>query len=69
MSMMGSGIYSVDVDVEIVCAEQCWECDEANEACDAIWTASVMTDDWGNIDQEVICPKCGHLINYRLERE
>jgi hypothetical protein len=52
-SMMGSGIYSEDVDREIVCAEQCRSCED-DKTCDAVWEETLATDDWGNIDQ-----RCG----------
>ena len=64
-SMMGSGIYSIDVDVEIVCKEHCYECEDAKQACDAIFKVLMMTDDWGNVDEDVTCGKCNHKFNYR----
>lgn len=66
--MMGSGIYSVEVDREIVCAEKCSTCDEEGKTCDAVWEETLSTDDWGNIDNDVECKKCGHTINYTEER-
>ena len=66
--MMGSGIYSVEVDREIVCAEKCSTCDEEGKTCDAVWEETLSTDDWGNIDNDVKCKKCGHTINYTEER-
>lgn len=68
-SMMGSGIYSEDVDREIVCAERCYDCAELNQICDAVWETTMATDDWGNINIDVECARCGHTINYREERE
>ena len=68
-SMMGSGIYSTDVDREIVCAERCNDCADENKTCDAVWETTLTTDDWGNIDNDVECAKCGHTINYTEERE
>lgn len=65
-SMMGSGIYAEEVDREIVCAERCGDC--GDKTCDAVWEAALMTDDWGNIDNDVECAKCGHTINYTEER-
>lgn len=67
--MMGSGIYSEDVDREIVCAERCYDCTELNQICDAVWETTMATDDWGNINIDVECARCGHTINYREERE
>ena len=66
--MMGSGIYSEEVDREIVCAEKCSTCDEEGKTCDAVWEETLSTDDWGNIDNDVKCEKCGHTINYTEER-
>ena len=67
-SMMGSGIYSEDVDREIVCAERCGTCEDEGKNCDAVWEETLSTDDWGNIDNDVECAKCGHTINYTEER-
>lgn len=66
-SMIGSGIYSEDVDREIVCAERCNDCDDAGQTCDAVWEETLTTDDRGNIDNDVKCNKCGHTINYTEE--
>ena len=66
--MMGSGIYSDDVDREIVCAERCTSCTDESKTCDAVWEDVLQTDDWGNIDMDVECAKCGHTINYTEER-
>ena len=67
-SMMGSGIYSEDVDREIVCAERCEWCSDEGKTCDAVWEETLSTDDWGNIDNDVECAKCKHTINYKEER-
>ena len=67
-SMMGSGIYSEDVDREIVCAERCESCSDEGKTCDAVWEETLSTDDWGNIDNNVKCEKCEHTINYKEER-
>jgi hypothetical protein len=67
-SMMGSGIYSEDVDREIVCAERCESCSDEGKTCDAVWEETLSTDDWGNIDNDVECAKCKHTINYKEER-
>jgi hypothetical protein len=64
--MMGSGIYAQEVEREIVCAERCGDC--GDKTCDAVWEETLMTDDWGNIDNDVECAKCGHAINYTEER-
>ena len=66
-SMRGSGIYAEEVEREIVCAERCNDC--GDNLCDEVWEAALMTDDWGNIDMDVECAKCGHTINYTEERE
>jgi len=68
MSMMGSGIYAEEVDVEIVCKEYCSDCNN-DQICEAVFTVNLMTDDWGNIDQSVKCEKCNHNIRYRQERD
>jgi hypothetical protein len=68
-SMKGSGIYCEERDVEIVCAEKCSACEDAGQTCDNVWEATVMTDDWGNIDAYVECEKCKHSVNYRRERD
>ena len=68
-SFMGSGVYSVEVDREIICAERCGDCEDNGQRCDAIWVEGMMTDDWGNINQDVECPICKHKINYQEERE
>ena len=65
-SMRGSGIYSEDVDREIVCAERCEDC--GDKVCDAVWEETLTTDDWGNIEMDVVCAKCGHTINYKEGR-
>jgi len=68
-SMMGSGIYSTDIDVEFVCAEQCSDCQDAGQSCDNVWETTVATDDWGNVDVDAVCEKCKHTINYTRERD
>jgi len=55
-SMMGSGIYSVEIDVEFVCNE---DSTVIGEGCDNFWDKTVHTDDWGSWDAESKCPKCG----------
>ena len=67
-SMMGSGIYSTTVTIEIVCAEQCNDCPE-NANCEGSWEEDFETDDWGNVEQEVTCKECGHIITVRKESE
>jgi hypothetical protein len=67
-SMMGSGIYSTTVTIEIVCAEQCNDCAE-NYSCKGIWEEDFETDDWGNVEQEVTCKECDHTITVRRESE
>jgi hypothetical protein len=69
MSMMGSGIYSTEVTLEVVCAEYgCDDC-EPNTECKGIWEQDFVTDDWGNIDDRVTCPDCKHQFNFRKESE
>ena len=66
--MMGSGIYSVDADVEFECNcghETCWVIGHnESDGCGHTWEATVVTDDWGNIDTEENCPKCGHRATF-----
>jgi hypothetical protein len=68
-SMMGSGIYSTTITREIVCNERCEDCDQEGKKCDAVWEEDFETDDWGNVDQNVVCAQCTHTINYTEERE
>jgi hypothetical protein len=68
-SMMGSGIYSQEVDREIVCAELCTECDKQGKTCDNYWTENVATDDWGNIEWTTTCSICEHQVTYKEEKE
>lgn len=63
-SMMGSGIYSTTITREIVCAERCEEC---TTPCDSVWDTDFETDDRGNVDQSVTCPKCQHSYGYEEE--
>jgi hypothetical protein len=65
--MMGSGIYSEEVTLEVVCKESCHECDENNKVCKAYWNEDFHTDDWGNIEQEVTCEVCKH--KYTIKKE
>jgi hypothetical protein len=67
-SMRGSGIYSEDVTREIVCNERCSDCKDQGQACQAYWDEDLMTDDWGNIEQEVTCKTCGHSYTYKEGR-
>jgi hypothetical protein len=67
MSMMGSGIYSQDVDIEIVCAERCYDCEDKSP-CKAVFKVNLTTDDWGNIDEYIYCEKCDHNYRYREEK-
>jgi hypothetical protein len=62
--MMGSGIYSETVTREIVCNERCKEC---VTPCDRYWNQDFETDDRGNIDYDVTCPKCNHTYGYSEE--
>lgn len=65
-SMMGSGIYSTTVTIEIVCAERCNDCPE-NNTCQNSWEQDFETDDWGNVEKEVICKKCNHTLTVSKE--
>jgi len=70
-SMMGSGIYSEEVTLEVVCAEyngcDC-ETETANE-CKGVWQQDFTTDDWGAINNEITCPICKHSFTFTRERE
>lgn len=68
-SMMGSGIYSTEIDVEFVCAEQCDDCEDASQTCPNVWEETVPTDDWGNVYAESVCRKCNHTLKIERERE
>jgi hypothetical protein len=68
-NMMGSGIYSETATREIVCKEQCWDCIDIKQVCEASFEVDFETDDWGNIEQEVTCEKCGHGFTYKEERD
>lgn len=68
-SMMGSGIYSVDVTLEVVCKESCSECEDSNKVCEAYWDEDFHTDDWGNVEQDVQCKVCKHTYTIKREAE
>jgi len=34
-----------------------------------VWDETFVTDDWGNVDQEVTCELCNHKYSIKLERE
>lgn len=67
-SMMGSGIYSEEITLEVVCRERCDDC-FGGQPCLSVWEETFTTDDWGNIDQEVTCELCNHKYSIKLERE
>jgi hypothetical protein len=67
-SMMGSGIYSEEVTLEIVCKERCDDC-FGGQPCLSVWNEDFVTDDWGNISQEVTCELCNHKYTIEIERE
>lgn len=67
-SMMGSGIYSEEITLEVVCRERCDDC-EGSQPCLSVWEETFATDDWGNVDQEVTCELCNHKYSIKLERE
>lgn len=68
-SMKGSGIYSVTITREIVCAEMCGMCEDDKTSCVATWEEDFETDDWGNVEQSVECKICKHSFTYREEGE
>jgi len=55
-SMMGSGIYSVDVSLDV----ECYDCEHSCEQ-------DFATNDWGNVDTDVECPNC--KTKFSFERE
>jgi hypothetical protein len=66
-SMMGSGIYSTEVTLEVVCVEYgCSDC-EPDKECKGVWEQDFSTDDWGNVNDEVTCPDCKHKFTFRKE--
>jgi hypothetical protein len=56
-SMKGSGIYSEDITTEVECAE-----------CGKTWEEDFQTDDWGNVDAEIVC-ECGQDFTFTLRQE
>ena len=54
---MGSGIYSVEVTYEVECE------------CGNLWEQDFMTDDWGNVEDDVTCAKCNEKFSFSRERE
>lgn len=56
-SMMGSGIYSQEITLEVECE------------CGNLWEQDFMSDDWGNVEDDVICPKCKEKFSFSYERE
>jgi hypothetical protein len=67
-SMMGSGIYSVTITREVVCEELCYSCVDEKKICKAIWEEDFETDDWGNVEADLVCKSCNHTITYKEER-
>ena len=57
MSMKGSGIYSFDITLGV-------DCD-----CGYAWDMDFVTNDWGNIDEYVTCPKCKEEFSFRYEEK
>jgi len=46
-SMRGSGIYSIDMTLTVTCPE-----------CEHEWDDDFATDDWGNVNDTILCPEC-----------
>lgn len=67
-SMKGSGIYSQEITLEVVCKESCNDC-SGGQDCLSVWDEDFMTDDWGNIEQEVTCELCKHTYTIKREAE
>jgi hypothetical protein len=56
-SMMGSGIYSSEITMELICDE-----------CEYVFETDVPTNDWGSVDTWVTCPKCTEEFSVYRER-
>jgi hypothetical protein len=69
-SMKGSGVDSADVtlNIECECAQDGCQTDKSY-GCGHTFDADLQTDDWGNIDNDVTCPKCNHEFNFQKEQE
>ena len=58
----GSGTLGHTITREIVCREYA-----ETDKCDNIWEEDFETDDWGNVDEEVTCIKCGQSFYFKEE--
>jgi DNA-directed RNA polymerase subunit RPC12/RpoP len=56
--MMGSGIYASDVTLEVTCPE-----------CEHVWEEDFVTDDWGDVEDDMVCSKCAAEFTFSRERE
>jgi hypothetical protein len=65
-SMIGSGIYSTEITIEVECA--CEECNDGS-GCGNAEELDFNTDDRGNVDDDVICKQCNHKFNYQKEND
>jgi len=70
ISLYGSGFYSVEktIEVECLCGDE--ECITTKEpdGCGKVWEEDLNTNDYGDIDTSVICPKCQHRFGVYRER-
>lgn len=69
ISLYGSGVYSIDVDIEMECMCGDEDCitDKEPDGCGNVWEESFQTNDYGNIDTQVHCPKCQHSFSFSRE--
>jgi hypothetical protein len=61
----GSGTLGHTITREMVCAEMSID----SNGCDSVWSEDLETDDWGNVEQSVTCPKCKGEWTYTEESE
>jgi hypothetical protein len=50
---MGSGIYSDVKAFNVTCP-----------ICDADWKDDFYVDDWGNVEEEIMCYKCSNAFTF-----
>jgi len=56
--MRGSGIYQVDVDVNMECPH-----------CGHTWDTYVTSDDWGRIEEDIKCTACHEDFTFTMEAD
>jgi hypothetical protein len=66
----GSGIYSTDKTYEVECECENDNCvTEKQAGCGNVWEQDFNTNDYGNIDTTIGCPKCSHNFNFSKEND